>query len=502
MAVDYYNPTGINTWQNPLQTDGQLITATNVVSQGQGIKAKRPGYGTFLNSLGTQINTLFDFGFQNGTQLMLYAAAGGTLSYSAQGTAPWTQATPGTVMPGSFVGNNVFGGISTGVLSIADGNLFWNSTDGINFVTPGTYPLNAQWMAAFHGRLYTSNGPNSNIEYSVTNDPTNWQSVGTSDSSEIVAASPGAVAGLFVAGDTLVINKSRGDMFTWDDTTLTDTSTNLGASSPQSIAQIDTLWFYLNQYGIFSFDGVTRTVLSDAIQNYFFNKQNTGIGSAAIGSAVATTHFWDYIVAVGNVTDDFTQRPINNALIKYDFQKNEFLMWSFNDNPTAIHSFADINNKRQLIFGNASGQVFQLDPTNPSDNGKPIPTEMVFLFNYANSSEAFSQTSASAVTGSSWEKDWRWLRAFFTPGCEINCEYAFSNSLDIQRLKWSETINTKVGQGDYWQFADGALEIRFQANPNNPPRSRFLFVRYYESSPTSIWRFYGQQIDANVISNK
>lgn len=498
MAVDYYNPTGINTWQNPLQTDGQLIHAVNVVSLGQGLKAKRPGYGTFLGNLGGQINQLFDFPFQNGTQLFLYAAVGTTLMYSTQGTAPFVQASPGSIANNQHVGNAVFNNI----LTIGDGvNNLLTSSNGTSFSSPGSAPV-AQNMAVFHNRLYTVDGTSSIINYSVANDPTNWQNSGTSDSSFITAVAAGACNAVYKAGDQLIINKNRGDMFTWDDTTLTDMSTNLGATSPWSIAQIDQDWFYINQLGIFQFDGATKTVLSDAIQNEFFNRQNTGIGTASWATAPATTHYWDYLVAVGNITDDFTQRSINNAIIKFDFQKNEFLNWSFNDAPTAIHGYVDINLKRQLIFGNASGQIFQMDLTKTSDNGFPIPTEMVFLFNYANSSEAFTQSSASAVTGSSWEKDWRWLRAFFTPGCEINCEYAFSNSLDYSRLKWSETINTKIGQGDYWQFSDGVLEIRFQSNPNNPPRSRYLFVRYYESSSTSIWRFYGQQIDANVIVGK
>ena len=493
MAVDYLNPLGINTYQNPLQTDGQLIHGVNIsASEGLGILGKRAGYGTTLGTVSGQVNSIFDFQFQNGTQLYVYVAHGSQLHYSAQGTGALTQASPGTINNNAYVGHVTF----NGYMAIGDGNTnLWTTSDGINFTQPGSAPV-AQYLSVFHDRAYTTDGTSSNTQYSVANDITNWQNSGTSDSSFITTTQQGANTGLFVAADRLMITKNKGNIFSWDDTSQVDLSTIYGPSSPRSIAQIDDYWFYLNQFGIFGFDGATRTVLSNPIQRQFYNRQNTGIGTAALGTAPATAHFWDYLVAVGNITDDFTGRKINNAIIKYDYQKNQFLNWSFANAPTALCSYIDVNGQRQLLFGDASGNLFQLDPTKTSDSGTPISTEMVFLFNYSNQQSAFSPTSASMVTGSNYEKKWNWLRAIFNPGCEINCQYAFSNTLTYQHLRWSEAINTRMRTGDHWQFSDGVLELRFPIDPNNLPRSRFLFVRYYEDSDNSSWQFFGQQIDA------
>ena len=496
MAIDYLNPGGINTFQNSLQIDSNIIHAVNVYSPGLGILAKRPGYGTIIGTVQGQVNSLFSFPFQNGTQLYLYAAAGSTLNYSYQGTGPWTVPTNGTIVNNAYVGNNVF----NNVLSIGDGagGIFRNSTNGTTFTTPGTYPLGAQYLADFHNRVYTADGTTNAVLYSVANDPTNWQNSGTSDANSVLTYHGGACAGIFVAGDRLDITQTRGGMFNWDDTSLVDMATKYGPSSPWSIAQIDDTWFYTNQYGIFQFDGANKTLISNPIQRQFYNRSNTGINTASLGTLPGVAHFWDYLVAVGTTTDDFTQRTIKNNIIKYDFQKNLFLNWSFNNAPTAFHSYADINQKRQLIFGDALGNIFQLDSTKTSDAGVSIPTEIVMLFNYSNSQEAFSQTSASTVSGSNYEKKWNWLRVALNSGCEINCQFAFSNSLDYQRLKWSEAINTRVGNGDYWQFSNGMLEIRFPIDPNNMPRSRFLFVRLYDDSDSSNWQYMGCQIDAEV----
>lgn len=494
MALEFFNIQSVNTYINELSSDGQLVHAVNVTGFPYGGLSKRPGYGTVIGTVSGQVNTIFDFPFQNGTQLYLYAAAGSKLFYSSQGTGAWTQATPGTITNNAYVGNAIF----NGNLAIGDGNAkLWTSSDGINFSQPGSAPV-AQYMAVFHNRLYTTDGTTSNIQYSVANDVTNWANSGTSDSSSLTTTQAGACAGVFVAGDRLFITKTRGNIFSWDDTSLVDISTVYGPSSPRSIKQIDDYWMYLNQYGIFGFDGATRTVLSNPIQRQFYNRGNTGMGTAAMGTAPATTHFWDYFAAIGTITDDFTGRQISNAIVKYDYQKNQFMNWSLNNAPTALHSYIDINNRKQMLFGDTSGNIYQFDPTKTSDNGVAIQTEAVFLFTYAAQATTFSQTSASAQLGSSWQKKWNWIRLFFNPGDEMNIQYAFSDGMTYQHLKWSEAINTNMRTGDYWQVSDGVVEIRFPNDPNNLPRSRFLFLRIYDESDNSAWSYYGCQIAAEI----
>lgn len=501
--LEYFNIQSVNSYNNPLQFDGQLVHGLNIQFFPFGAISKRGGYFPILNNPdGAQVNALFAFPLQNGTQLFTYRASGSQLFYSTQGTANWAACNMGTV-PGTAIANGAYvsNAVFNNILAVGDGvNQLWTGTTGTSFTHPGSAPI-AQYMTVFHNRLYTSDGTSSNVQYSTANDPTNWLSSGTSDSSLLVTTSPGANQALFVAADMLQMTKSKGDMFTWDDTTLIDVSTIYGATSPKSISQIDNYWFYVNTLGIYGGDGVQREVLSNPVQRMFYNKLGVNVSGTNLvnsGNVLGATFYWDYLAVVGNINDDFTGVKLKNAIIKYDYQKNAFCYWTLFDFPTAINSYVDIFNHQQLIFGNASGQVFQYDPGRTSDNGNPINTEAIFLFTYASQGTGFSPTSASMQLGSSYEKKWNYIRLFFNPGCEINVQFSFSNSLSPQHQIWSEVINMKSNaRGDYWQESDGTLEIRFPTNnPNNLPRSRFLFVKIYESSTTSAWTMYGSQIDA------
>lgn len=494
--LEYFNSNGVQTYQSPLQVDGQLIHGVNIVGFPLGGYSKRPGYGTFLGTLGAQVNSIFSYSpypTGSGTTLWLYAAAGSILSYSQNGTGAWTTPTNGTIANGNHVGNAVL----NNTLIIGDGvGSTRHTAVGTAFTNTGSAPI-AQYFSQFHQRIYASDGTTANLNFSVANDATNWSNSGTSDSSFIPIPNEGGIVSHFVAGDRLNIVKQRGDMFNWDDTTLIDMSTKYGASSPWGISNIDNTWFWINQYGIFNYDGATKNLISNPIQRHFYNRQNTGIGTATWGTAPSVGHIWDYLVAVGTVTDDFTGRAVNNCIERYDFQKNQFTYWSFNDAPTAFHSYNDINQKRQLIFGGTAGQVFQMDLTKTSDNGAPIPTEMVFLFTYSSQSMTQTPKGMSTVTSAMYEEKWDWIRLLFNPGDEVNIQYAFSNTLTYQHLKWSTAINTGKRTGDYYQVSDGAVEIRFPNDPNNVPRSRFMFLRIYDNSDNSAWSYYGCQVSAD-----
>lgn len=468
-----------------------------------GILAKRPGYGTFLGTLGAQINSLFSFPHQDGTTLQVYAAAGSSMYYSLQGTGAWTlaQGSQGGDAGGTITnGNHVGAAILNNVMIVGDGGTVRHTTNGSQFLNTSLAPSGGQFLTQFHNRIYITDGTSSTMTYSSYGSADNWSLALPADSSSFTIPDEGAASKMFVAGDRLLVTKNKGKIYNWDDYSLVDTSTRYGPSSPYSVANIDDTWFYLNQVGIFQHDGAQKTLISNPIQNQFYNNQNTGIPSASWGTAPATAHIWDYLVAVGTITDPFVGRTINNAIIKYDFIKNQYHNWSFNDPPTAFHSYIDANLKRQLIFGNASGQVFQLDLTKTSDNGVPIQSEAVFLFTYAAQQQTFSQTSASTISGSTYQKKWNWLRLFFQPGDEVGVQFAFSDTLTYQHLRWSEARNTRErgSISDYWQVSDGVAEMRFPPDENNLPRSRFLFLRIYDDSDNSQWIYRGCQIDAEI----
>jgi hypothetical protein len=101
MKAKLTNVGGLNLRLSPF-LHSQLIRAVNVTTNQIGAKEKRPGYGTYLADLGTQVQTLFNWTKNNGTQFWNYAYAGGTLHYSTQGTGAWTVCGNGT-----FTGNYV-----------------------------------------------------------------------------------------------------------------------------------------------------------------------------------------------------------------------------------------------------------------------------------------------------------------------------------------------------------------------------------------------------------
>jgi hypothetical protein len=263
--------------------------------------------------------------------------------------------------------------------------------------------------------------------------------------------------------DKLVTTKTSGIMIKWDGYSLIDMATNYGPSSPYSIAGVEGYKFFVNQMGHFGFNGAMPQLLSNPIQKQFYNVQNSGIAGTAFSTIPGVAHVYDYLASVGTVVDDFTSRTISNAIIKYDYKKNEYLNWSFANNPTAYCSYKDTSGSQQLIFGDSSGQCYKMD-TSTTDAGSAIPMEMVFFF-----------------TGKMphIEKQWRWWRGFFNPGCEAKVQVACTNVFDYQSLIWKEV-------GD---CSSGFVEHRFPT-----ARSRFLFVRIYESSKNSRTAFYGQEL--------
>lgn len=498
--IEYFNLSGINTYLNPmLGQDGQLIHGVNIQNFPAGAISKRPGYNTFLGAPDTgTVNSLLYYPDWSGTLMYLYRASGSSLYNSLNGTGAWTLSGNGTITNG----NHVQGAILLNTFIIADGaGSVRHTTNGTSFTNTSGAPI-SQYLAQFHNHIYASNGTNSTLTTSTGGDATNWAVGGTSDATSYNIQDEGAVTNLINVGDRLVICKNKGKMFNFDDYAFVDMTTKYGPTMPWSIGNIDDYWFLPNAYGIFGFDGANKQLLSNPIQRQFYNRAGNGMGTAQIGptsSACGAGHIWDYFMTQGTITDDFTGRQISNAILKYDYQKNTFLNWQFNDTPTAMLSYTDANNQKQLIFGNNAGQVFQLSSTATSDNGKPIATDMVFCFTYAAQQQQFSQTSATTVSGMSYEKKWNFLRIYLNPGCEINVQYAFSNTFTYQHLRFSDPIaTTNLVASGIATFADGVLEIRFSNDLNNLPRSRILFVRLYDDSDNSAFTLYGMSIDAEI----
>ncbi len=319
---------GLNLYTNPLMdtsTDGQIIRAVNVDSSPYGAKNKRGGYGTFVGgSLGTSpVISLFDWRQDGASQPFIYGLSGSLLQYSTGGTAPWATCGNGTLTAGSHVGYAIL----NNTLTISqNGGTTRYSTDGTSFTDTSLAPA-GEHLQQYQNRIYIT-GTSSSLFYSVTNDPTNWQTAGTSDSSDITIPGAGLPNKLFKLADRLFISKEGRNIFRWDGFSLVDTSSNMGLSSPYSYGSVENNGFWLNEKGVFTSNGVSPQLISNPIYRYFNNNNGSQIAGTSFGSAPATIHYYDYLCAVGSMTDDFTNETVPNGIIKYNFQKNEFLNWS------------------------------------------------------------------------------------------------------------------------------------------------------------------------------
>lgn len=466
----YYALEGINTYLNPLQAnqDGLLIHAVNVTSFPYGAKTKRTGYSTFLGTPdASTVNSLLVFpNIGNvSTDFNLYRASGSALYHSLQGTGDWTLSGNGTISGGAHFG----GAVLDNVLIGGDGvNATRHTTNGTSFTDTTLAPV-GEHFEQYQNRIYVG-GTTSTLFYSTTNDATNWNTSGTSDSSSFEIPGAGKLGKIFKAADKLITTKiPSGLIHKWDGYSLIDMATKYGPSSPYSIGEVEGYRFFINQFGHYGFGGAQPQLLSNAIQRQFYNNDNTGIAGTAFSTIPGAVHRYDYLASVGTITDDFTGRQISNAIIKYDYQKNEYLNWSLSDNPTAYLSYKDTSGSQQLIFGDSTGQCYQLD-NSTTDNGDAIECEMVYVFH---------------LGVPEFNKQWHFWRGFFNPGCEAKVQVATSNIYTYSQLQWS----------DLGDCSNGFIEYRFPPNAND---GRLLFVRIYESSKNSRMAYYGCSISADI----
>jgi len=457
---------GINTYLSPLlKGEGELIRGVNVDTFPYGAKTKRAGYNTHLSTLGTQVNTLFNWTKNDGTTFYNYAAAGTLLTYSAQGTGAWTTCGNGTITANSHIGHAVL----DNTLVICDGAGSTRHTTSGTAFTNTTLAPPAVDLAQYQGRIYAA-GTSSTLFYSTVNDATNWNTTGTSTSSSFTIPGAGKLSRIFKVADRLTAAKNSGLLFKWDGHSLVDTSSKLAPSSPYSVAQSEGYYLWQNRLGYFGYGGGKPQLLSNPIQRQIYNDSGSAIVGTVFDNAPAEVYKYDYLCSVGDTTDDFTNETVTNCIQKYNFQHNEWLNYSFANKPTAFLSYTDTSGNEQLIFGDATGQCYQRSGTATSDNGTPISTVLEFIHH-------------GGVP--QFEKKWDWFTGFFNPGNEAKVQVAVGDTLTRDTLKWQEV-------GD---CSDGVAEFRFPGGT----RGRFLFVKIYESSRENRFTFYGYDVQAEIL---
>src|SRR3990167_4139485 len=462
-VYDSYNLSGLNQQLNPLiQPQGEFIQLVNVDSQPFGAKTKRVGYTTYLGTPDTnRVNTLFDWHRNNGTQFWNYRASGSILYYSQQGTGDWTVCGNGTIPNNDYVFNDILA--DTLVITSTTGTTR-HSTDGTSFTNTTSAPAGGVGVVEFQKRIWIP-GTASDLSYSTTGTPTDW----TSDSSAINPGGAGKFLSAFKVADRLIVTKNSGLMYKWDGFSFIDLATDLGPTSYQSIATKEGVAFYLNRLGHFSFGGGKPQLISNSIQPQIYNNAGSGIVGTTFDNAPSGQFKYDIYTAVGTVTDDLTNETINNALQIYNFQLNEWKNYDLAVLPTAFNTYRDASGVEQFIFGDSTGQCYNLGGTSLDDNGVAITTTMQAIY-HAGQPHA----------------DKRWKRAwfFFNPGCVAQVSVACENTFHPNTKKWIPLGDAKSGV------------VECDCPPNS--RSKLLFVKITESSSDARFTFYGMSCDYQI----
>lgn len=461
--VRIYNQGGVNLFINPLLKDQtEPLRAINVDTYPYGAKTKRPGYVTFLGTAdGSTVNSLFSWQRANGTEVYVYRASGTALWVSYQGTGEWTAA--GGITSASHVQHAVL----DDKLFIADGGTVKFSTTGTSFVA-GTLAPAAIDVVEYQNRIYAA-GTASTLFYSSAGDGTNWNTSGTSDSSSFTIPGEGKLLRAIKVSDRLVTTKNSGVMHKWDGYQLSDMANSEGPTSPYSLAEENGYYFWLNYEGIYGFGGNRPELISNPIQPQFYNNS----GSAMLGSLFSTTqaaiHKHNYYVYQGTVTDDITYDTIKDSIAKYDIVKNQYTNYQFYNTPNAMHSYTDTSGVRNFIFSSGN-QCYKISGTALSDNGNAIPVNLLY------------QISTDLPE---FEKEFKEIDLFFNPGNQANVAYAVGNTFNPNSLKWKEIGDCSQGHVSY-RFPTGT-------------RGRLMFIRIYESSTNSQFKFYGMTIDYDFV---
>lgn len=461
-----FNLQGLQLGASPfLSNPGEFIHLVNLDSDPVGAKRKRPGYTLFQGTAdGSAITSLFEWHKDDGTTLNLYRFSGTQLYYSAQGTTDWVACGNGGFTAGSPIGNAVL----NNTLIIGNGvDATRHSTDGTSFTNTTAAPIAARFTD-YQNRIYAI-GTTSTLFYSTTGDATNWSTSGTSDSSSLTIPGPGKLLDVYKVADRVVTTKNSGLLHRWDGYSLVDTATKLGYSSPYSVGSVESFRIGLNRLGYFGYNGASPTMISNDIQRQIYNDSGTAIVGSVFDSAPAGVYKYNYMCAVGTVTDDITFETVRNCLQTYDFQLDQWSNYGFGTMPTAFVNYKDNAGNEQLLLGDNAGQCYQFGGTALSDNNLPIEAIAEFIYH-------------DGVPH--LEKKFNYAYFFFNPGCQAKVQIATGDTYAKGKKNW-------VDLGD---ASSGVVEYKFSGD-----RGRLLFIRISESSTNSRFSWYGCAIDYDPI---
>src|SRR3990167_6399711 len=283
---------------NPLAHKlGDMIRCINTTNDQFGAKKKRPGYTTSLGTIdGGAVLDLHNFTLDNGTQFWNYRNNNGTLYYSQQGTGAWTLCGNGTFTAGSHIGV----GTLENTLIVGDGVAATrHTTNGTSFTNTTAAPIASRFVD-FQQRIYAM-GTSSTLFWSTTGTPTSWTG---SDSSSVQIPGGGKLLDVMKVANNVVTTKNSGIIHRWDGYNLYDLSTNLGFTSPYSVANVEDYRFGLNRLGQFGFGGNKPEIISNPIEKLIYNDAGEGIIGTTFDNAQGVAHKYEYMVSIGTLNDN------------------------------------------------------------------------------------------------------------------------------------------------------------------------------------------------------
>jgi len=461
---------GINTYSNPFALpDGNIIHCVNFDSVPLGAKKKRSGYNTFLGTPdnGT-VNSLFAWVQNNGSTFWLYRASGSVVYSSQQGTGAWTVTGNGTIGNGA----HVMPAVLDNTLFIVDGvGSTRHTTNGTSFTDTTGAPVGVD-AAEFQNRVYIA-GTSSSLFYSTSGTGTDW----STDSSSLFIPGDGKLSRVYKAGDRLLTAKNSGLMHRWDGFSLIDMATRLGPSSPYSVGTVEDFRFWLNRLGYFTSNAGAPQLVSNPIQNQIYNDSGSAMIGTSFDSAPGGVYKYNYFAAVGTLTDDFTAITINDAIHKYDYQKNEWSNYRYANYPTAFTSYKDTSGVDQFIFGDSAGQVYQLSGTAVSDNTTAIEASLVLIV-HANIPHV--------------EKDFKFLEFWTNPGCGARVQFMLVDTAD-RFTSWDRP--SAQNWRELGDLHSGYTIFSF------PPdsRGRLMYLRIYDSGSNARADIYSINYSFDIV---
>lgn len=467
---------GLNTKINPLNLkDGDMLQCVNMENDLFGAKKRRGGLGTVLNNPdSSDVDQLFTWSLQTdnweaGTpNFYTYRLSGNVVYYSTNGTANWLPMGDGTVTGGT-VGVAIAyreANLDTTLL-VGDGvRTGLQSTTGTSFGSVGGSIPIGRYLETYANHTYIG-GTASQVFQSTGGTPTEFNAAQGASGFNLDGG--GKINGIFKTNDRLVITKSDGNMLRYDGFNTADfSSSSLSPASPRSIAEIEGYKFWANRFGVFGYGGDRPELLSLPVEKLLFNGEYGGIAGTALAAATGEVFKYKYLLSVGQSASGRNFDPIDNAILRYDIQLNDWGVWSTPRKITAMLTYRDINGADQLLLGDEDGKNYTYQEDKYTDNGSPIYSVMEFV-----------------ITGGipETEKKWSYLWLHTNPGCLARVQIAYADAFTLGTKKWYDLGNCTDGFSEF-RLPDGA-------------QSRLLFVKITDQSITSRFNFYGFSYSAD-----